>query len=97
MDENEKNKKIESRKFVVWITWLVITIFVLIWCGTIMFITKKLTDNLIGLAEKVLSWFFAVSMMYLGMNVSQKVGLAFADSIFRKEDIRHEIDEDEEK
>ena len=75
----EKSKKTDSRKFVVWLVWLIITVLVIIFCVVVMAVTKQVTDNLVGLVENVLSWFFAISMMYLGVNVGQKVGLAFAD------------------
>ena len=75
----EKSKKTDSRKFVVWLVWLIITVLVIIFCVVAMAVTKQVTDNLVGLVEKVLSWFFAISMMYLGVNAGQKVGLAFAD------------------
>lgn len=81
----EKSKKTDSRKFVVWLVWLIITVLVIIFCVVVMAVTKQVTDNLVGLVEKVLSWFFAISMMYLGVNVGQKVGLAFADK-FKSEE-----------
>ena len=76
--EEKEAKKTDSRKFVVWLVWLIITILVIAWCALVMIITKQIQDQLIGLVEKSLSYFFAVSMMYLGVNVGQKVGLAFA-------------------
>lgn len=85
MEEKEK-KKTDSRKFVVWVTWLIISIFILAWCAIVMFVTKEMADGLVNLIEKVLSWFFAVSMMYLGMNVSQKLGFAFAEKIINKKE-----------
>lgn len=83
MDEKE-TKKTDSRKFLVWLTWLIITLLVIAWCAVVMIITKQIVDSLVSLAEKVLSWFFAVSMMYLGMNVGQKMGFAFADALTAK-------------
>ena len=83
--EEDKSKKTDSRKFVVWLVWLIITVLVIAWCGLVMIITKKIQDQLVGLIEKALSYFFAVSMMYLGVNVGQKVGLAFADKITVKQ------------
>lgn len=74
-------KKTDSRKFVVWLIWLIITILVIAWCALVMIITKQIQDQLIGLIEKALAYFFAVSMMYLGVNVGQKVGLSIADAL----------------
>lgn len=82
--EEKETKKTDSRKFVVWLVWLIITILVIAWCGLVMIITKQIQDQLVGLIEKALSYFFAVSMMYLGVNVGQKVGLAFADKISKQ-------------
>jgi len=79
-------KKTDSRKFVVWLIWLIITILVIAWCALVMIITKQIQDQLIGLIEKCLAYFFAVSMMYLGVNVGQKVGLAFAEKLLNKEE-----------
>lgn len=82
--EKEETKKTDSRKFIVWIVWLFVTLGVIAFCVVAMIITKKFADNLVSLVEKALSWFFAVSMMYLGVNVGQKVGLAFAENITKK-------------
>ena len=85
MEKEEKEaKKTDSRKFVVWIVWLIVTLLVIAFCAAVMIITKKFADNLVDLIEKSLSWFFAISMMYLGVNVGQKVGLAFADKISKQ-------------
>ena len=82
--EEKETKKTDSRKFVVWLVWLIITILVIAWCALVMIITKQIQDQLIGLVEKSLSYFFAISMMYLGVNVGQKVGLAFAEKLLPK-------------
>lgn len=82
--DEEKAKKTDSRKFVVWIVWLVIAVLVIVFCAVAMIVTKQFADNLVGLIEKSLSWFFAISMMYLGVNVGQKVGLAFADKLTKQ-------------
>lgn len=82
--EKDETKKTDSRKFIVWIVWLFVTLGVIAFCVAVMIITKKFADNLVGLIEKSLSWFFAISMMYLGVNVGQKVGLAFADKISKQ-------------
>lgn len=84
--EEKETKKTDSRKFVVWLTWLVITVLVIAWCAVVMIATKQIVDSLVSLAEKTLAWFFAISMMYLGVNVGQKVGLAFAEKLLKQED-----------
>ena len=76
MEENLK-----SRKFAVWVVWLIITILVIIFCTAVMIITHSITQELTSLIEKVLGWFFAISMMYLGMNVGQKAAVAIGDAI----------------
>lgn len=68
-------KKIDSRKFIVWLIWLLLCIGALIYT----FISKQTT-----LLEKVLEYFFAVSMLYLGVNVGQKAVYAFADALKEK-------------
>ena len=93
--EQEKGKKMESRKFIVWIVWLIITILVIVWCALVMIITKQIQEQFGGLVEKALTYFFAVSMMYLGVNVGQKVGLAFADKLVPKEESNIEVEENE--
>ena len=93
--EEEKSKKTDSRKFVVWITWLVISILVIAWCAVVMIVTHQIVEGLVNLIEKTLAWFFAISMMYLGVNVGQKVGLAFADKLMPKEESNIEEEENE--
>ena len=75
MNSTETGKKTDSRKFVVWLVWLLIALAI----GTYTFIAKDTT-----LLEKVLGWFFTLSMMYLGVNVGQKGALAFADALKNK-------------
>lgn len=93
--EQEKTKKTDSRKFVVWVVWLIITLLVIAFCAAVMIITKQFADNMVSLIEKALSWFFAISMMYLGVNVGQKVGLAFADKLMPREESNIEVEENE--
>lgn len=75
MSSTETSKKTDSRKFVVWLVWLLIALAI----GVYTFIAK---DS--ALLEKVLGWFFTLSMMYLGVNVGQKGALAFADALKNK-------------
>lgn len=80
----QNDSKMTSRKFVVWLVWLVLTIFVTVFSVVVMVVSRTMPETLTGLIEKVLGWFFAVSMMYLGMNVGQKVGFALRDAISTK-------------
>lgn len=75
MNSTETSKKTDSRKFVVWLVWLLIALAI----GVYTFIAKDT-----ALLEKVLGWFFTLSMMYLGVNVGQKGALAFADALKNK-------------
>lgn len=75
MSSTETSKKTDSRKFIVWLVWLLIALAISIYT----FIAK---DSV--LLEKVLGWFFTLSMMYLGVNVGQKGALAFADALKNK-------------
>lgn len=83
-------KKFQSRKFLVWFMWLIITVLVIAFCVVTMFCTKTILESMTSLIEKTLGWFFAISMMYLGMNAGQKVGVALADSITTKLDAEEE-------
>ena len=73
-EKTQTDSKLSSRKFIVWLVWLLLT------AGTVvyMFISKDST-----LTENTLDSFFYVSMMYLGMNVGQKVGFAISDALFK--------------
>ena len=85
MDIEEKTKKkLESRKFVVWLVWCIIAILILAYCVAVVVITRDFTSTLGSLVEKVLGWFFGISMMYIGANAGQKVGLSFADAMSDK-------------
>ena len=80
----QTDTKMKSRKFAVWLVWLVLTIFVIVFSVVVMVVSQTMPETLTGLIEKVLGWFFAVSMMYLGMNAGQKVGFALSDAISAK-------------
>ncbi len=71
-DTSGTQKKTDSRKFIVWIVWLLIAIAI----GVYTFITKEAK-----LLENTLDHLFVISMMYLGVNVGQKGVLAIADAI----------------
>lgn len=83
MNSTETSKKTDSRKFIVWLVWLLIALAI----STYTFITK---DSV--LLEKVLGWFFTLSMMYLGVNVGQKGALAFADALKNKRSNKEETE-----
>lgn len=85
-EETEKEtSKFQSRKFGVWVIWLVLCLLVLVGCVATMIVTKQIMESMTGLIEKVISSFFAISMMYLGVNAGQKVGFAFAESLKKNE------------
>ena len=71
-DTSGTQKKTDSRKFIVWLVWLLIAIAI----GVYTFITKESE-----LLENTLDHLFVISMMYLGVNVGQKGVLAIADAI----------------
>lgn len=85
MTEEETQTKLKSRKFIVWTVWLVLTVLILVLSIGVMIVTQTMPETLTGLIEKELGWFFAVSMMYLGMNAGQKAAFAISDAI-RPED-----------
>ena len=78
-------KKTDSRKFIIWLIWLLIVLAVSVYT----FIAKDST-----LLEKVLGWFFTLSMMYLGVNVGQKGALAFADALKNKYSNKEETEDE---
>lgn len=96
MEETEN--KMKSRKFVVWITWGIITLIVIAISIITIFVTKKSDSP--DLIEKVLSYFFGVSMLYLGVNVGQKIGLSFFNNkneTDEKEETSNTVSENKEK
>lgn len=70
-----EEKKKTSTKWIVWITWCIITAAILLLKLASMIIVSNginiptLSDDLV---EKVISSFFAISLVYLGANVAQK-------------------------
>lgn len=86
MTEDKKN----SRKFLVWVVWGFVTLVVIAYAVAIAIITKQIADSAVNLVEKSLGYFFGVSMLYLGVNAGQKVGLAFADKFSVAEDAEEE-------
>jgi len=73
-EENTENKnKMTSRKFLVWITWLILMIGIIV-----LSFVRNTGDDLISSA---LQDFFFVSITYLGVNGVQKVGFAVSDAL----------------
>lgn len=83
----------KSRKFAVWLVWLILTVLIVLFCALVMIITHEITESMTGLIEKTLSWFFAISMMYLGVNAGQKVGYAIGDALGAKKEQKPEAQE----
>ena len=79
--DDKITKKTNSRKFVVWMVWLILSIAAIGFGVVVAIMSKTMGDTMVGLIEKVLYWFFAISMMYLGMNVGQKVGISLSDNL----------------
>ena len=73
--ENEE-KKMTSRKFLVWIVWVIITIGIIV-----LSFFKKDSDDLVKTGLQDL---FFISLTYLGVNGIQKVGFAVSDAISSK-------------
>ena len=79
--ETKENTKLTSRKFIVWLTWIIISFVTLIVCVVMMIVNHSLPDSLIELVKDVLKYLFSISMMYLGVNVGQKIGFAVSNAI----------------
>lgn len=86
--------KVQSRKFMVWLVWLIIAVLMLIAIGIAIVITKKTPDNLVGLFGTTLQNFFYISAIYLGVNVLQKGAFAISDAIAGKKEEECENAED---
>lgn len=84
-EKTQTDSKLSSRKFVVWLVWLILTLGVGIYA-----FMKNATD----LFEKTINSFFAISMMYLGMNVGQKVGFALSDALVKNKHYSKEDDDE---
>lgn len=84
----EEKKKTDSRKFIAWITWLAILIVAFVITLSVIVITKNVPTQVMDFVMAIIQYFFWVTMLYLGANVGQKVGLAFAD--IKKEEKENE-------
>ena len=71
-----EEKKMTSRKFLVWIVWVIITIGIVV-----LSFFKKDSDDLVKTGLQDL---FFISLTYLGVNGIQKVGFAVSDAISSK-------------
>lgn len=80
-----EEKKIGSRKFLVWLTWLVIAVIELAVTIICLIVTKTIPDSMIELMETGLSYLFFISLTYLGVNLGQKIGLAYAGKETKEE------------
>ena len=85
-EKTEDKNKLQSRKFVVWVAWLVLAVAIIVSSTVIMVILHEVNDILVTTTEKVLSWFFYISMMYLGVNVGQKAVFALSDALKKKQE-----------
>lgn len=78
--------KLKSRKFIVWLTWLVLVFVVaavvLVCC------VKSLIEasSAVEMFKAIIQDFFYISMLYLGVNVGQKAAFAFGDKRQQEED-----------
>lgn len=79
MEEKKLKEKMSSRKFVVWITWLVIFALSVALDIIVLIITKNFPESLIELTTLVVSSFFKISALYLGVNFGQKAVYAIKD------------------
>ncbi len=86
------DEKMKSRKFAVWLVWLILTVLIVLFCTVVMIITHEITESMTSLIEKTLSWFFAISMMYLGMNAGQKAAFALSDAITGQKEKDEEVE-----
>lgn len=83
-EEKEKSSKFQSRKFLVWVVWGVIT-FVVAAVVVICCIKNILeAKTAIELLTAVIQDFFYISLLYLGVNAGQKIGFAVSDAIAGK-------------
>lgn len=79
MTEENKNK-LSSRKFIVWLTWLILSAIVIVLDITVLTITKAFPESLIEFSKLMMKYFFTISGLYLGLNVGQKVAFAYKDT-----------------
>ena len=71
--------KLNSRKFVVWLVQTLISVVVIGFC--FFMVIKNPTaspDSIFKLIELAMGYFALISGIYLGVNIGQKIGLAYA-------------------
>lgn len=72
METLETKSKLKSRKFIVWVVWLLICLIIL----GVSIINDKVSTEII---KDTLGNFFFISIAYLGLNVGQKGIFAMKD------------------
>lgn len=82
----KKEKKLQSRKFLVWFVWLILSMITLSISIVTMIVTKSFPETVVDLLKAVLQYFFYVSALYLGVNGIQKVGFAISDALSSREE-----------
>jgi uncharacterized protein YacL len=68
-----------SRKFVVWIVFGILTALVSALIVVDIIVTKSISESMGDLLKTSLTYFFWISLAYLGVNVGQKIGLNLTD------------------
>lgn len=83
-ETGEKSSKFQSRKFLVWMIWGIITLITAV--VVVICCVKKLIEaqTAIELLQAVIQDFFYISLLYLGVNAGQKIGFAVSDAIASK-------------
>ena len=83
-ESEEKSSKFQSRKFLVWMIWGIITLITAV--VIVICCVKKLIEaqTAIELLQAVIQDFFYISLLYLGVNTGQKIGFAVSDAIASK-------------
>lgn len=85
-ETEESKKKMNSRKFVVWVVWVFLAVATLVIGTIVMLATKSYPETVIDLIKLVLGYLFYISLTYLGVNGIQKVGFAISDVLAKKEE-----------
>lgn len=80
MENENKKVNVKSRKFIAWIVTTVIVAIVLICCSLVLLINKTLNTDvstaIIDLIKTALTFYFWTTLVYMGVNAGQKIGLA---------------------
>lgn len=78
--EEKTKKKTDSRKFIVWLCFTILTFLVVVTCSVVAIFKKELTDVMVDLIKSTIGSYTVVSSIYLGANAGQKIGFAIADA-----------------